>query len=138
MIDVEHGSLPALEQDPLAFAAFAVEILGELRDGKATTYLTSPSPANANVFWHAGKVLALAESGLPQQFSRLLQPEEFEGGLTVPIYLIKRRETKVATTGLCGSEETERPPCLTTRTPAAAVTREAALIQAADEINGLT
>jgi len=57
----------------------------ELRDGTAVSYLTHPSAANANVFWHAGKVLALAESGLPQQFSRLLQPEEFDGGLSVPI-----------------------------------------------------
>jgi carotenoid cleavage dioxygenase len=57
----------------------------ELRDGAAVTYLTSPSSANANVFWQAGKVLALAESGLPQQFSRLLQPEEFDGGLRVPV-----------------------------------------------------
>jgi carotenoid cleavage oxygenase len=57
----------------------------ELRDGAAISYLTSPSPANANVFWQAGKVLALAESGLPHQFSRLLQPEEFDGGLRVPI-----------------------------------------------------
>src|SRR5580698_8261255 len=57
----------------------------ELRDGTAVTYLTSPSTANANLFWHAGKVLALAESGLPHQFTRLLQPEEFDGGLRVPI-----------------------------------------------------
>jgi len=57
----------------------------ELRDGAAVSYVTSPSAANANVFWHAGKVLALAESGLPEQFSRLLQPEEFDGGLSVPI-----------------------------------------------------
>src|SRR3984957_15492411 len=57
----------------------------ELRDGAAVSYLTSPSSADANLFWHAGKVLALAESGLPQQFSRLLQPEEFDGGLSVPI-----------------------------------------------------
>jgi carotenoid cleavage dioxygenase len=57
----------------------------ELRDGTAVSYVTSPSAANANVFWQAGKVLALAESGLPQQFSRLLQPEEFDGGLRVPI-----------------------------------------------------
>jgi carotenoid cleavage dioxygenase len=57
----------------------------EIRDGAAVSYLTGPSSADANVFWHAGKVLALAESGLPQQFSRLLEPEEFEGGLKVPV-----------------------------------------------------
>jgi carotenoid cleavage dioxygenase len=57
----------------------------ELRDGAAISYVTSPSSADANVFWQAGKVLALAETGLPQQFSRLLVPEEFDGGLSVPI-----------------------------------------------------
>jgi carotenoid cleavage oxygenase len=67
--------------DPAAGALHAIEI----RDGAAISYLTAPSPADANVFWHAGKVLALAESGLPQQFSRLLQPEEFDGGLTVAV-----------------------------------------------------
>ena len=36
-------------------------------------------------FWHAGSVLALPESGLPSQYSRLLAPEVFGGGLTVPI-----------------------------------------------------
>lgn len=67
--------------NPFAGALHAIE----LRDGTAVSYVTSPSSANANVFWQAGKVLALAESGLPQQFSRLLQPEEFDGGLSVPI-----------------------------------------------------
>ncbi len=57
----------------------------ELRDGAALACVTAPSSADANVFWHAGKVLALAESGLPQQFSRTLEREQFEGGLTVPI-----------------------------------------------------
>jgi carotenoid cleavage oxygenase len=57
----------------------------ELRDGAALGLITTPSSADANVFWHAGKVLALAESGLPQRFSRALEPEEFDGGLTVPI-----------------------------------------------------
>jgi carotenoid cleavage dioxygenase len=57
----------------------------ELRDGAAVSYTTASSAADANVFWHAGKVLALAESGLPHQFSRLLEFEEFDGGLTVPI-----------------------------------------------------
>jgi carotenoid cleavage dioxygenase len=57
----------------------------ELRDGTAVSYLTRPSSADANVFWHAGKVLALAETGLPQQFSRVLEPEETEGGISVPV-----------------------------------------------------
>jgi carotenoid cleavage dioxygenase-like enzyme len=67
--------------NPFAGALHAIE----LRDGAAVSYITHSSSANANVFWQAGKVLALAESGLPQQFSRLLQPEEFDGGLSVPI-----------------------------------------------------
>ncbi len=67
--------------DPWAGALHAIE----LRDGAAVSYVTAPSSANANVFWQAGKLLALAESGLPRQFSRLLQSEEFDGGLRVPI-----------------------------------------------------
>jgi carotenoid cleavage dioxygenase len=57
----------------------------ELRDGKAVSYLWRESDADASVFWHAGSVLALPEAGLPSQYSRLLEPEEFAGGLTVPI-----------------------------------------------------
>ncbi len=57
----------------------------ELRDGRAVSYLWHDSDAYANVFWHAGAVLALPEAGLPSQYSRLLEPEEFAGGLTVPI-----------------------------------------------------
>jgi carotenoid cleavage oxygenase len=57
----------------------------ELRDGQAVSYSTAPSSADANVFWHAGSVLALAESGLPQRFTRLLEAEEFDGGLSQPI-----------------------------------------------------
>jgi len=41
--------------------------------------------ADAGVFWHAGSVLALPETGIPSQYSRFLEPEEFAGGLTVPI-----------------------------------------------------
>ncbi len=57
----------------------------EIRDGMAVSYLRQESDADAGVFWHAGSVLALPESGLPSQYSRLLEPEEFSGGLTVPI-----------------------------------------------------
>jgi carotenoid cleavage dioxygenase-like enzyme len=57
----------------------------ELRDGRAVSYLRQDSEADAGVFWHAGSVLALPESGLPSQYSRFLEPEEFTGGLTVPI-----------------------------------------------------
>jgi carotenoid cleavage dioxygenase-like enzyme len=57
----------------------------ELRDGTAVSYRSADSEADANVFWHAGSVLALAETGLPQRFSRSLQPEESDGGLSVPV-----------------------------------------------------
>jgi carotenoid cleavage dioxygenase-like enzyme len=86
----------------------------ELRDGTAVHYLASPSSANANVFWHAGKVLALAESGLPQQFSRLLEPEEFEGGLQVPIASHVRHDAADGSRVLFGVERgtEEAPPFL--------------------------
>jgi carotenoid cleavage dioxygenase-like enzyme len=86
----------------------------EIRDGAAVSYLTGPSSANANVFWHAGKVLALAESGLPQQFSRLLTPEEFEGGLRVPIASHVRRDAATGGRVLFGVEPgtEEAPPFL--------------------------
>ncbi len=57
----------------------------ELRDGKAVTYRWSESDADATVFWHAGSVLALPETGLPSQYSRLLEPQEFAGALSLPI-----------------------------------------------------
>lgn len=57
----------------------------ELRDGRAVSYLRRKSDADAGVFWHAESVLALPEAGLPSQYSRFLEPEEFAGGLTVPI-----------------------------------------------------
>ena len=37
------------------------------------------------MFWHAGSVLALPETGLPSQYYAFLEPEEFGGGLPVPI-----------------------------------------------------
>lgn len=57
----------------------------ELRDGMAVTYKWSESDADASVFWHSGSVLALPETGLPSQYSRLLEPQDFAGGLSVPI-----------------------------------------------------
>lgn len=57
----------------------------EFRDGVAASYRWSESDANAEVFWHAGSVLALPETGLPSRYSRLLEPQEFAGGLSVPI-----------------------------------------------------
>jgi carotenoid cleavage dioxygenase len=57
----------------------------ELRDGTAVSYLACPSEADANVHWHAGSVLALAEKGLPLQYSRMLAAESFGDALKVPI-----------------------------------------------------
>ncbi len=56
----------------------------ELRDGTAVSYLTCPAQSDANVFWHAGSLLALAESGLPERFSRFLGPETFDGAALSP------------------------------------------------------
>src|ERR1019366_1939599 len=78
------GAVAEGDEGTVATPAGALHAI-ELRDGAAVSYVTAPSPADANVFWQAGKVLALAESGLPQQFSRQLQPEEFDGGLRVPV-----------------------------------------------------
>jgi carotenoid cleavage dioxygenase len=64
----------------------------ELRDGTAVSYLTRPSTADANLFWHAGSVLALPESGRPQRYSRELVPQEFSGALQVDIASHVRRE----------------------------------------------
>jgi carotenoid cleavage dioxygenase-like enzyme len=57
----------------------------ELRDGTGVSCLRRESDADASVFWHAGSVLALPESGLPLRYNRSLEPQEFVGGLTVPI-----------------------------------------------------
>jgi carotenoid cleavage oxygenase len=58
----------------------------EFRDGRAVSYVRQESEtADASVFWHGGAVLALPEAGIPSQYSRLLEPEEFAGALTVPI-----------------------------------------------------
>ncbi|HVT41392.1 MAG TPA: carotenoid oxygenase family protein [Acidimicrobiales bacterium] len=64
----------------------------ELRDGQAVTYRRHASPADAGVFWHAGAILALPERGLPFRYSRHLEPEDFAGGLTVPIASHVRRD----------------------------------------------
>jgi carotenoid cleavage dioxygenase len=57
----------------------------ELRDGQAVSFLHHASDADANVFWHAGSVLALPETGLPSRYTRLLEPRAFTGALQVPI-----------------------------------------------------
>ena len=75
------GSDDAGEGGEPAGALHAVDI----RDGRAVSYVRQESDADASVFWHAGSVLALPESGIPTQYSRFLDPKEFAGGLTVPI-----------------------------------------------------
>jgi carotenoid cleavage dioxygenase-like enzyme len=107
LADAMAGATAGATTDDRAGALHAVEI----RDGAAISYLIGPSSADANVFWHAGKVLALAESGLPQQFSRLLTPEEFEGGLRVPISSHVRRDAATGGRVLFGVERgTETAP----------------------------
>jgi carotenoid cleavage dioxygenase-like enzyme len=77
----------------------------ELRDGTAVSYLTCDSAADANVFWHAGSVLALPESGLPRQYSRLLEAEEFGSGLTMPIASHVHRQAASGGRVIFGIEE---------------------------------
>ena len=77
---VAAASVAAAVRDAVG-ALHAVEI----RDGQAVWYQRQESDADAGVFWHAGSVLALPEAGIPLQYSRFLEPEEFAGGLTVPI-----------------------------------------------------
>ncbi|HVB91767.1 MAG TPA: carotenoid oxygenase family protein [Acidimicrobiales bacterium] len=77
----------------------------ELRDGTAVSLVTCDSAADANVFWHAGSVLALAEVGLPLQYSRQLVEEEFGGGLTVPIASHVHRDAATGHRVLFGVEE---------------------------------
>lgn len=79
--DAEPTQSPPAEPGPPIGALHAVEF----RDGKAVTYRWSESDADASVFWHAGSVLALPETGLPSQYSRFLEPQDFAGALSVPI-----------------------------------------------------
>ncbi len=55
------------------------------------SYARRASAADEGVFWHAGSVLALAETGHPLRYDRYLQPEEFRGDLRVPIASHVRR-----------------------------------------------
>jgi carotenoid cleavage dioxygenase len=77
----------------------------ELRDGVALSYVSTGSSADANVLWHAGSVLALGETGLPEQFSRTLSPEEFSGGLTAPIASHVHRDAATGGRILFGVEQ---------------------------------
>jgi carotenoid cleavage dioxygenase len=76
----------------------------ELRDGTAVTYLSRHSAADASVFWHAGSVLALPESGRPLQYSRELEPQEFGDGLRLDIASHVRREASSGRRVLFGIE----------------------------------
>jgi len=77
----------------------------ELRDGTAVSYVATASAADANVFWQAGSLLALPESGVPLQYSRLLEAEEFGDGLTVPIASHVHRDSVTGGRVLFGVED---------------------------------
>ncbi len=79
----------------------------ELREGKAVSYRQRDSAAWANVLWHAGAVLALPEAGVPLQYSRALEPEEFTGGLQVKVASHLRREAASGRRTLFGVEQGE-------------------------------
>ena len=57
----------------------------ELRNGRAVSYVRVDTDADAGVFWHAGALLALSETGIPSRWTRFLEPQEFTGDLRVPI-----------------------------------------------------
>jgi carotenoid cleavage dioxygenase-like enzyme len=111
------GVLPPDLQGTLVRIGPGIEAAGalhaiELRDGVAVSYLTGSSEADANVFWHAGSLLALAETGLPQRFSRALEPEEFDDGLSQPIASHVHRDSVTGGRVLFGVEpgtETSSP-----------------------------
>jgi carotenoid cleavage dioxygenase-like enzyme len=84
----------------------------EIRDGQAVSYATRPSEADANVFWQAGSVLALRETGLPSQYSRSLEPEEFDGGLSLPIASHVRRDAATGGRVLFGVREGDETTAL--------------------------
>ncbi len=77
----------------------------ELRDGKAVSYVTRPTSATASVFWHAGSLLALPEVGLPLQYSRELEPQEFGGGLEIEIASHVKRDAVGGRRVLFGVEQ---------------------------------
>ncbi len=111
---VRNGPNPALAPDPATYHWFSgdgmVHAL-ELRDGQAVSYQnrwvrtrklaaavgTRPprgpeepidGPANTHVVWHAGRLLALVESGLPHTLSTDLETvrvEDFDGALASPM-----------------------------------------------------
>jgi len=72
------------EEEPAKPHAGALHAV-ELRDGAAVSFWSQEADADAGVFWHAGSVLALPETGMPSRFTRFLEPQEFTGGLRVPI-----------------------------------------------------
>jgi carotenoid cleavage dioxygenase len=83
--EAEADRPEGLEPEPMPSGDRGALHAIELRDGRAASYLWHGSDADASVFWHAGSVLALPEAGLPSQYSRLLEPEEFAGNLALPV-----------------------------------------------------
>lgn len=121
----EHAGGPGdAEPDPSAVADGARNGLPigalhavELRDGQAVTYRWCESDTDASVFWQAGSVLTLSETGLPSQYSRLLESEEFAGRLSVPIASHVHRTAADGSRVLFtvddrGATETETPTAL--------------------------
>ncbi|HUC03886.1 MAG TPA: carotenoid oxygenase family protein [Acidimicrobiales bacterium] len=76
----------------------------ELRDGEAVAALTRSSTADHTVFWHAGSVLALPETGRPERYTRDLRAEDFSGGLTMPIAAHVHRDPALGARILFGHE----------------------------------
>ena len=84
--ETEGGSETGFEDEPAAaLGPWGALHAVELRDGAAVSYLSRESEADAGVFWHAGSLLALPEAGFPLQYTRFLEPQQFGGGLKVPV-----------------------------------------------------
>ncbi len=111
---VRNGPNPALVPDPGDYHWFSGDGMVhaiELRDGQAVSYTnrwvrtrklaaefgTRPprgpdeaidGPANTHVLWHAGRLLALCETGLPHTLTvdlETVRVEDFDGMLTSPM-----------------------------------------------------
>jgi carotenoid cleavage dioxygenase-like enzyme len=102
--DLEGTFLRIGPGDAQSGAAGALHAV-ELREGQAVSYVWRDSAAYANVFWHAGSVLALPESGLPLQYSRELEPQEFGGGLEIAVASHVKHEAASGRRVLFGVEQ---------------------------------
>jgi carotenoid cleavage dioxygenase len=112
--DDQPGENPSAESGLPIGAVHAIEF----RDGKAVTYRWNESDANASVFWHAGAVLALPETGLPSQYSRLLEPQDFAGALSVPVASHVHRVASDGTRVLFAVDDRGHPDAASTLEPA--------------------